>query len=420
MIFRESLIKGKLPDDWKKAAVAPIFKSGNKKEPSNYRPVSLTSVVCKLCEKIIRDKLMSYLLNMNLLSDNQYGFRPKRSCNIQLLEILDRWAESVDEGSPIDVIYLDFSKAFDSVAHDRLLFKLNCLGVHGVTLNWIENFLTARSQCVRIGPATSNWSKVISGVPQGSVLGPVLFLCFINDLPDVVNGIVKIFADDTKIYSNVNTTTQCDELQQDLDNLCDWSSKWKLSFNAKKCKVMHIGSTNERHRYSMLDKDGNFIHLDSAQSEKDLGVTFNENLHFGEHISNITSKAQRVLGLIHRSFEYMETEMLLPLYKSLVRPILEYGSNVWSPYLKKDIKKIEDVQRRATRLVPACSTLPYEERLKFLGLPTLEYRRDRSDMITLYKSIYGLDDLKWSNIFNLAQGDLRGHHLKFIKKKVSS
>ena len=256
MIFIQSIQEGNIPNDWQKAIVVPIFKKGSKKEPSNYRPVSLTSVVCKLCETLIRKNVMNYMLQNHLFSDDQYGFRPGRSCVVQLLEILDEWTKLLDNGNPVDIVYLDFSKAFDTVSHERLLFKLHKLGIRGSVLNWIKSFLTDREQCVRVGTNTSSWSEVISGVPQGSVLGPVLFLCFINDQPNVVEGIVKIFADDTKLYACVSKEEKCEALQKDLDNLCNWSEWWKLSFNSKKCKVLHVGNNNPHYRYTMTDSDG--------------------------------------------------------------------------------------------------------------------------------------------------------------------
>ena len=267
LLFDKSLNEGVIPDDWRKAIVSPIFKKGNKKDPSNYRPVSLTSVVCKLCEKLIRERLTVHMISNKICADAQYGFMSGRSCVIQLLEIFDEWAHMQDSGVPIDIIYLDFAKAFDCVSHGLLLFKLKKLGIVGQLFNWVKDFLHNRTQCVRVGSSVSSWADVVSGVPQGNVLGPILFLCFINDLPDVVSGIVKTFADDTKLYSQVPNIEESENLLVDLDKLCDWSEKWKLSFNADKCMVMHIGSN------------------ESMTNEKDLGITFDNKLNFDQHIS---------------------------------------------------------------------------------------------------------------------------------------
>jgi len=202
---------------------------------------------------------MKHLLDNNLLSDCQYGFRTGRSCVIQLLEILDQWSQYIDSSLPVHTLYLDFSRAFDTVPHERFLTKLYNLGIHGYVLKWIKSFLSNRTQCVRLNNTHSFMSNVISGVPQGSVLGPILFLSFINDLPDTVTGLVKIFADDSKIYFSVINEQQHHNLQDDLDRLCDWSRKWKLCFNASKCKVMHFGQNNDTLRYTMLDNTDNYV-----------------------------------------------------------------------------------------------------------------------------------------------------------------
>ena len=206
-------------------------------------------------------------------------------------------------------------------------------------------------------------------------------------------------------------------LQDDLDRLCDWSAKWKLSFNANKCKVLHLGHNNDISRYTMLDSQGDYIQIEPVDSEKDLGVTFEHNLKFERHITNCVTKAQRVLALIRRSFDYMESDMFLILYKTFVRPLLEYSTTVWSPFLKKDIRKLERVQRRATKLVPNIHNLSYEERLKALGLPTLEYRRDRYDMLQVFKALNSIDDIKWESMFTLSNNTTRGHPWKLQKKR---
>ena len=245
ILFTKSLVKGQLPSDWKAAVVVPLHKKGNKKKTENYRPVSLTSIVCKILESIIRDKLLWHMDTNNLFTIHQHGFRNSRSCVTQLLEVLEDWTEILDEGSCLDCIYLDFSKAFDTVPHQRLLNKLHNYGIRGKVRTWIENFLENRSQSVKIGNTRSVKANVISGIPQGSILGPILFLIFINDLPEVVQSTVKLFADDTKIYSRVNSQDEHNKLQGDLDNLATWSDTWQLKFNAQKCKSMHLGRNNQ-------------------------------------------------------------------------------------------------------------------------------------------------------------------------------
>ncbi|VDI31343.1 Hypothetical predicted protein [Mytilus galloprovincialis] len=216
---------------------------------------------------------------------------------------------------------------------------------------------------------------MVNGVPQGSVLGPVLFLTFINDLPYVVEGKVKVFTDDCKVYFKVSSDYERCKLQENLDRLCEWSDMWKLKFNAAKCEVLHINPDNDLHyRYTMLDESGHFIALSTVNEERDLGVTFESNLKFEKHISDMYNTAQRVLSLIHHSFDYMDQDMFLTIYKSIVLPLLEYATCVWSPYL----------------LVKHICHLNYEDRLRSLGLPTLEYRRDRNDMIQVYKALHEL------------------------------
>lgn len=415
-IFNKSLKDGKVPTDWKKAHISPIFKKGSKNEAGNYRPVSLTSVVCKIQESLIRDAIMEHMIRNELFSQHQYGFRPGRSCTTQLLEVLDDWSESLDNGDPVDVVYLDFSKAFDTVPHQRLEMKLYQHGIHGAVLRWITDFLSEREQCVVCKSAESDWRDVISGVPQGSVLGPVLFLVFINDLPDVVKGLVKIFADDTKLYGKAGNQVDHLQMQRDLDSLCDWSDKWKLRFNASKCKVMHLGHDNPCVSYYM-NNQGSSVEIDAVTSEKDLGVTFQENLKFNSHIDSCVNKANRVLGCIRNTFDFLDKDMFLTLFKSLVRPTLEYATCVWSPYLKQDIRKIEKVQKRATKLVAECKDMTYEQRLRTLGIPTLEYRRERNDMLQVYKIMHGIDNVRRDQLFEMSVTSTRGHPFKLFKKQ---
>ena len=248
-IYNKSLSEGKLPDDWKFAVITALHKKGDKTNPNNYRPVSLTSILCKVLESIIRDKIENHLKINNLLSSNQYGFRSGRSCNTQLLDALDTWTKCLNEGDDVDIILLDFSKAFDSVSHPRLISKLESYGITGKLQNWIKNFLSERKQAVKIKQTLSTTEDVLSGVPQGSVLGPTLFLLFINDLPDVVNCHVKIFADDTKLFQPIKSPSDIEKLQNDLNSLHLWSKTWGLNFNTAKCVHLHVGKKQEPHTY---------------------------------------------------------------------------------------------------------------------------------------------------------------------------
>ena len=410
-LFQKSMDMGIVPTDWKLANVTPIHKKGPKHLSSNYRPISLTSIICKTMERIIRDSLMEHMEQNSLFTDLQHGFRKGRSCITQLIEVIDEWTENLNNHDSIDAIYLDFQKAFDTVPHKRLLAKLERYGIKGSVLRWISSYLTNRQQRVILNGKESQWQTVTSGIPQGSVLGPTLFLIYINDLPDVVENVVKLFADDTKIYSVVNNEYQQLKLQEDLDSLMNWSDTWLLRFNSSKCKHLDMGREADT-SYSIGDTE-----IQRISHEKDLGVIVDPQLKFQHHISSSVKKANRKLGLIRRSFTHMDKEMFLALYKSIVRPHLEYGSSIWSTIYKKDKIAIENVQRRATKLVPGIKHLSYCERLRTLGIPSLQYHRIRADLVETYKIINEIDIVN-RNIFpqNPARTKTRGNSCKIYKQ----
>lgn len=245
----------------------------------------------------------------------------------------------------------------------------------------------------------SEWRDVTSGIPQGSVLGPILFLIFINDLPEVLNCCVKLFADDVKIYSPIKSVHDKERLQVNIKNAENWALVWKMFFHIKKCKHLRIGKKQQAEAYTMSSGQEQ-ITIKQVECEKDLGVIFDEKLIFREHISKKASIANRNLGLIFKSFTYLDKEMFLCLYKSLVRPHLEYATTIWSPMFKKDSIVLENVQRRATRMVNSLSGYTYEERLKTLGIPSLEYQRLRADVIEVYKIINKIDRVDQNKLFN--------------------
>jgi hypothetical protein len=411
MIFDKSLQEEKLPKQWKEAYIKPIFKKGSKHLPSNYRPVSLTSVCCKILERIIRADIMEHLENNNLLSTDQHGFRSGRSCCTQLLEIMELWTKFLDRGVCWDCVYLDFAKAFDKVPHQRLLLKLQSVGITSKLYGWLSDFLVGRFQSVVIKKASSGRKEVTSGIPQGSVLGPVLFIIFINDLPDELSSYVKIFADDTKIFRAITSAQDNTDLQADLDALLAWSRKWQLQFNATKCKVLHYGRNNPSAEYNL-----NGTSLIEDSKEKDLGVNFDCNLKFSEHVGIITAKANSRLGIIKRTMHDLQPDIFLPLYKSLVRPLLEYCSPIWNPMLIKDKIEVEKVQRRATKLVKQISHLEYSERLFYLKIDSLNFRRRRTDLIQVFRIVKGIDKIPADLFFTFShEVRTRGHNYKIFK-----
>ena len=238
-IFNMSFSLGKIPDCWKQADIIPLHKKGAKNNCKNYRPVSLTSILCKVCEKIARQHLEEFWITKDIFISNQFGFMKGKSCLSQLLTVFHDWAHNRNSGLPTDVVFLDFTKAFDSVPHERLLLKLHAYGIRDPLLSWVRSFLTNRQQRVVLRGHYSSWTAVVSGVPQGTVLGPILFLIYINDIMRNVESQSKLFADDMKVYRalrNVHEDTQI--LQDDLNALEQWSTDWQLCFNTTKCEVM--------------------------------------------------------------------------------------------------------------------------------------------------------------------------------------
>lgn len=417
ILFDSSMEEGVVPEDWRIAHVTPIYKKGNKSDPGNYRPVSLTSIFCKLMESILREAIMAHMKRNKLFSSKQFGFISGRSTVLQLIQVLDNWTEALDEGQAIDVIYCDFMKAFDKVPHKRLMAKVRSYGIDGHMLRWIEGFLTGRRQRVVISGETSEWREVTSGVPQGSVLGPLLFVMYINDLPEAIrhDSEVYLYADDTKLFRRIAGDEDCGKLQEDLDELRSWSERWMLNFHPEKSKHMRLGKANIReHEYTMFNT------IASTNAEKDIGVVVDNKLTFSAHLAEKINKANKIVGIIRRTFIYLDPTIFKALYTALIRPHLEYANQIWCPHLVKDVEAVENVQRRATKLVPQLKDLPYEERLKKLELPTLAYRRSRGDQIEAYKIITQKYDQDCTQgIFQMREGDAtRGNTKKLFKTRA--
>ena len=414
IIFNTSLKNRNFPNKWKTADIVPIHKKDSRSTPSNYRPISLTSLPCKIMESIIKDKILEHINENKLFTAKQYGFVSGRSTILQLMKILDNWTEILENKGQIDCVYLDFGKAFDSVPHKKLLDKVKNFGINGDILAWIKNFLSNRTQRVLVNDAKSEPVYVTSGVPQGSILGPLLFLIYINDLPDMCKSSVYMFADDTKLFRQIKSKVDNQHLQDDINTLCNWSSKWLLKFNEDKCKIL---SLNQRfHKTYYMSSNAQLKScLKSTSCEKDLGIFIDKKLDFNYHITQIVKAANQKLGIIKRSFNYLDNNMFLKLYKALIRPQIEYGNTIWHPHWKKDIEQVEKVQRRATKYLTSLSRLSYSDRLKQLNLYSMAYRRLRGDMIEVYKILSNTyDPVSAPTLHVIGETTTRGNGKKLI------
>ena len=407
-IFQKSIDSGELPKDWKMANIAPVYKKENRCIPSNYRPVSLTSVTCKLLEHVVNRHIMNHLDNHNILVDNQHGFRSRRSCETQLVLTSNDLAAELDKSGQVDMLVLDFSKAFDTVPHQRLIAKLKQHGISGNILNWINSFLTNRTQCVVVDGHKSNPAPVCSGVPQGTVLGPLLFLVYINDLAKKTTSSVRLFADDCVMYRRINNSADCNALQDDLNSLHDWEKTWLMSFNAKKCHVLRV--THARARKIFHDyKLGESV-LKPLPSHGYLGVEIADDLKWNCHVGITARKANQTLGVVRRNLKHCPSTIKEKAYKSVVRPKLEYASSIWDPYTKNNIKILEAVQRRAARFV--CNTYSRESSvtamINKLEWPLLEQRRAESRLVMLHRIINEAVDIACDDLVARSTST-RGH-----------
>ena len=315
-----------------------------------------------------------------------------KSCNTNLLEFLEKVTEAADKGKSVDIVYLNFAKVLDKVPTERLLKKLTAHGVGGKIKNWIASWLKDRKQRVTVDGKKSGWQKVLSGVPQGSVLGPVLFLIFINDLDNAAteNQVVRKFADDTKVSQVIEGPDDAEELQGTLDRLCQWATDWGMAFNVAKCHVMHVGQNNPRHKYHMQGEA-----LKTTEEERDIGVTVTVNLKPSRQCQKAAQTAHTVLAQILRAFHYRDRHVYISLYKQYVRPHLEFAVAAWSPWTKADIECLEKVQMKAARAVSGLRGRSYEERTAELKLPSLQERRRQADMAQTYKIMASEDSDQW-------------------------
>ena len=371
--------------------IVPIHKEGAKSSPLNYRSVSLLPLFGKVLERVVFAALYEHV--KPALSDRQHGFMPGRSCTSNLLTMLNTAWNNIAAGSQTDVIYTDFSSAFQSVSHKLLLHKLkNSYHLSGNAYSWCKSYLCEREQRVVVKGKCSQWTAAPSGTPEGGLLSPLLFACFINDLPDNVQADCVMFADDVKLYNRVDSVADVDFLRQQLDSLCRWSARWQLTLNPSKCKVLTL--TLRRAPIVSMYSIGS-VQLERVSVMRDLGVLLDEKLTFSEHVDATVRKANRALGMLMRSFQTgkrgkslrcFNVKAIMATYCANVRTILEYASVVWGGAADVHTNRIERVQHKflmwlCCRCCKTDVSLEYNVLLNHYGMTPLKARREQHDLM---------------------------------------
>ena len=393
IIFKKVISSSTYPESWKKGNIVPVHKKESKNLVQNYRPISLLPICSKIFEKLIYNSLFRHLKDNDLLVKSQSGFLPGDSCISQLLIITHDIYEAFDGNTSLETrgIFLDISKAFDRVWHKGLLLKLKNNGIDGLLYLLLENYLLNRKQRVVLNGQSSNWANINAGVPQGSVLGPLLFLIYINDLPEGLESNVKLFADDTSIFSVVNDTNKsCTELNSDLSKINDWAYQWKMSFNPDPNKL----AAEVIFSHKIKPDSHPPIYFNNSQVvtrpfTKHLGMVLDSKLNFKQHIDDKICKANRGIGLLKKLNCDLSRKSLLAIYKSFVRPHLDYGDIIYDkPNVQTFIDRIESVQYNAALAITGAIRGTSRERIyNELGLESLEKRRWYRRMCFFWKIV---------------------------------
>lgn len=391
-LFNKSIASGKLPHCWKLASVVPVPKGDDNTNVANYRPISLLPIISKLLERHMYWAIAGHLEVHSPISIYQWGFQPKKSTTAALINVYNDWSAALDRGKEVCAIFFDLKKAFDSVPHRHLIDKLTPTGLNPYILRWIVSYLSNRRQYVVLNGKTSSTTDVVSGVPQGSVLGPLLFIFYINDSvmePLTDSTYISLYADDMLMYRIIHSIQDYEALQEDTNTVCNWVDSNELALNSNKCKYMVVSRLRSRSvptRPMLLYGQP----MQQVSNYKYLGVVLTDDLSWSLHIDNISCKARRLVGLLYRKFyRWVSSSALLRLYTSLIRPHLEYAAPVWDPYQIKDVQKLESIQRFALKVCLKSWNGSYSDHLQTSNLPSLVDRRKILCLMYLYKAING-------------------------------
>lgn len=423
ILYNKSIREGVFPSAWKVSSVTPVYKSGKRSDVSNYRPISILAAASKVFERIVFNRVYEHV--KCFITPAQHGFVTGKSTLTNLLEFVTRVTDSMLDGGQLDVIFTDFSKAFDRVSHSLLLLKLQNFGIKSNALRWFKSYLSGRTQRVVIGGGKSDVITTPSGVPQGSILGPLLFLLFINDLPDLFTSDSSLFADDNKIYRKIESAADGYCLQSDITSFSAWCDKNQLDLNQDKCCVLSMTCKPKPidYQYHVKDKV-----IERVSSKKDLGIKFGCKGSFIEHISEMTKKSYQLIGFIFRTtIHFRRPESLIKLYNTYVRSRLEYCCTIWNPYYEKYKEQIEKVQRKFTRMLFyrfKWIKPDYQTRLRQLKMKSLETRRLELDEMALFKIIHGRIDTNLSSRVSIHQPIRHTrqnvHHLFYLSTPASN
>ena len=385
-ILAQSFDSGDIPPLGLSGIISPGHKGGSTSDPINYRPISLTSHLLKTAERIVRRELINYLELFQLMDPNQHGSRAGRGTVSQLIEHQERILRILEEGKNADSLYLDYSKAFDKCDHGILLYKLSKLGIGGKLLNWIKNFITLRYQKVIVDNKLSDPVKVKSGIPQGTVLGPILFLIYVQDMGDHMKKThVSKYVDDTKLISAIENEQDILQTQDDLEIIYDWKNQNNMALNGPKFNVLRYGTNISLKENTLYFTEGMENIVETKDSIRDLGLILDDNMGFKSHIEKVCKTVKQKIGWVLRSFVSRDINFMKQLWKTLIIPHIDYCSQIYMPVDKGSIATLEKLQRNFLNRIPQIRNKSYWEQLDSVKIPSIERRLERYRIMYVFK-----------------------------------